>query len=145
MNLEIKNKLEKLAISRTNPFCYGCYISAPKGVCPKCHSDDLMRELKGVGVEWGTEWVIKHIIESELTSIDTDEIFEESIREIYPETVQVGWMNLDTVTVMKDQDSTSWQITLDEYISNLEEDGEIISFDHGSTFYRTIDLEELIE
>ena len=81
MKSEIQQKLEQLAYERTTPFCYGCYIKAPKGVCPKCHSDDLMRHLDGVGVEWGTDWVIKHILQEELTSVDIDETFEESVRQ----------------------------------------------------------------
>ena len=56
MKSEIQQKLETLAFNRTTPFCYGCYIQAPKGICPECHSDDLMRHLDGVGVEWGTSW-----------------------------------------------------------------------------------------
>ena len=32
-----------------------------------------MRHLDNVGVEWGTDWVIKHILQEELTSIDIDE------------------------------------------------------------------------
>lgn len=69
MKSEIQQKLETLAFNRTSPFCYGCYIQAPKGICPECHSDDLMRHLNGVGVEWGTAWVIKHILQEELRLI----------------------------------------------------------------------------
>ncbi len=97
MKNEIQQKLEQLAFNRTTPFCYSCYIKAPKGVCPQCHSDDLMRHLEGVGVEYGVDWVIKNILETELTSVDIEEAFEDSIRSCYPETVQVGWMTLDTV------------------------------------------------
>lgn len=38
MKNEIQEKLEQLAFDRTTPFCYGCNIKAPKGVCPHCHS-----------------------------------------------------------------------------------------------------------
>lgn len=48
MKTEIQEKLEQLAYNRTTPFCYGCYVKAPKGVCPHCHSDDLMRHLKAL-------------------------------------------------------------------------------------------------
>ena len=78
MKTEIQERLEQLAFNRTTPFCYGCYVKAPKGVCPHCNSDDLMRHLEGVGVEWGTDWVIKHILQEELTAIYPDEAFEDS-------------------------------------------------------------------
>ncbi len=135
MKSEIQQKLEQLAYERTTPFCYGCYIKAPKGVCPKCHSDDLMRHLDGVGVEWGTDWVIKHILQEELTSVDIDETFEESVRQCYPEEVTVGWITVDTVEVLKSQDPTSWRIARDEYIDELVAIEEIISYDDGITFY----------
>ena len=143
MKNEILQKLEQLAYERTTPFCYGCYIKAPKGVCPECHSDDLMRHLDGVGVEWGTDWVIKHILQEELTPVDTDETFKESVRQCYPEEVTVGWITVDTVEVLKSQDPTSWRIARDEYIDSLVKDEKIVSFDYGENHYWLHDLESL--
>lgn len=145
MNSEIQIKLEQLAYNRTTPFCYGCYIDAPTGVCPECHSDDLMRHLDGVGVEWGTDWVIKHILAEELTQVNTEEAFEESVRHCYPETVQVGWMEFDTVSIMKEQDPISWQCAQSEWESQEVDEGHIISFDNGGTYYRYTDVEGLLE
>ncbi len=145
MKTEILEKLEQLAFNRTTPFCYGCYIKAPKGVCPQCHSDDLMRHLEGVGVEWGTDWVIKHILLEELTPVDADEVFEDSIRGCYPEETKVGWMTFDTVELMKSQDPISWKIARDEYESELESDEQIMSLENGSTYYWVHDLESLID
>ena len=145
MKTEIQEKLEQHAFDRTTPFCYGCYVKAPKGVCPHCHSDDLMRHLEGVGVEWGTDWVVKHIIQEELTAIDTDEVFEDSIRSCYPEETVVGWLKIDTVEILKSQDPIAWSIARDEYIDSLEQDEEVISFDGGSNYYWKHDLESLLE
>ena len=144
MKTEIQQKLEQLAFNRTTPFCYGCYIKAPQGVCPSCHSDDLMRHLDGVGVELGTDWVIKHILEDELTPADTNAAFEDSIRGCYPEETQVGWMTFDTVELMNSQDPISWKIACDEYESELEADEQIMSFDNGSTYFWVHDLEGLL-
>lgn len=66
-----------------------------------------MRHLDSVGVEWGTDWVIKHILQEELTSIDIDEAFEETVRQCYPETVTVSCITVDTIKVLKSQDQTS--------------------------------------
>ncbi len=145
MKDEIQEKLEQLAFDRTTPFCYGCYIKAPKGVCPQCHSDDLMRHLEGVGVEWGTSWVIKHILQEELTPIDIEDAFEESVRQCYPEEVTVGWSTVDTVEVLKSQDPISWRCAQSDWESQEEEEGNIMSFDNGSTYYWTHDLEELVD
>lgn len=144
MKNETQLKLEQLAYKRTTPFCYGCYIKAPTGVCPQCHSDDLMRELDGVGVEYGT-WAISHILEAELASVDLEEAFEESIRQCYPETVQVGWMTFDTVELMKSQDPIGWGCALSEYESQEAAQGIITSLDGGTTYYWTHDLEEFLD
>lgn len=145
MKTEIQQKLEQLAFQRTTAFCYSCYIKAPNGICPQCHSDDLMRHLDGVGCEYGTDWVIKHILQEELTPVDTDEAFEDSVRSCYPENVQVGWMNLDTVSVMKSCDPISWDIARGEWESQEVEDGGLMTFDNGSTYYWLSDLESLVE
>lgn len=143
MNTELKEKLTQLAFNRSIPFCYGCYYECSTGRCEKCGSDDLMRLVKGVGCEYGTDWVIQHIFETELNSVDLEEAFEESIRQCYPETTKVGWMQFDTVTLMKENDPIGWRCSLSEYESNEEADGHIISINGGSTYYRTEDIEEI--
>ena len=58
---------------------------------------------------------------------------------------KVGWLDLNTVDALKTMDEVSWDMAKDEYISSLEEDEEIISFDNGSSYYWTSDIEELLE
>ena len=145
MNNEIQTQLYELALKRSIPFCYNDYVECSSGRCPKCGSDDLMRMLPGVGCEWGTDWIIKSIIELELTPLGLDVEFEEFIRQCYPETTKLGWMELDTVSVMKDQDPVSWSCAQADWESTEADEGNIISFDGGSTYYRTSDVENLIE
>lgn len=144
MNSELKEKLTQLAFDRSIPFCYSCYQECPSGCCQSCASDDLMRLVQGVGCEYGTDWVIKHILETELTPVDLEEAFEQSMRECYPETTIVGWMELDTVSVMKEHDPIGWRCALADFESNEESEGLIVSFDGSSTFYRTEDVESLV-
>jgi hypothetical protein len=140
MKNEILMKFETIALDRTTPFCYGCNIKAPTGTCSICHSDDLMRHLEGIGVEYGTNWVIKYIIETEFTPVMIDQVFEESIRSDYPETTQVGWMTFDTIDLMKSNDPVSWKIARDEYIEELENDEQIITLDNGENYYWKYDF-----
>lgn len=144
MNSELKEKLTKLAFNRSLPFCYSCYHECPSGRCESCGSDDLMRFVQGVGCEWGTDWVIKHILETELDPVDLEESFEDMVRECYPETTKVGWMEFDTVTLMKENDPTSWSCALSEHESNDEAEGLIVSLDGGATYYSTSEIEDLI-
>ncbi len=38
-----------------------------------------------------------------------------------------------------------WNMAKDEHIYNLEQDEELMSFDNGSTYFWTYDIESLIE
>ena len=145
MNTEIKKQLQELAFKHSIPFCYSDYIECPTGTCPKCGSDDLMRLLPEVGCEYGTEWIVKSILETELTPVDLDEEFEESMRQCYPETTTIGFLkDYDTVSAMKELDPVGWSCAQSEWESQEADEGNIISFDNGSTYYRTSDIEDLI-
>lgn len=145
MNTELQSKLEKLALIRSKPFCYTCYQECPSGVCNKCHSDDLMRVTEN-GCDYGLDRIINEILQEELSSVDLSEVFEESVRSTLEcETVTIGWMTLNAITVMKNQDPISWKCAQSEYESYEESEGNIISFDNGSTYYWTHEVETLVE
>ena len=135
MKNEIKNKLIKLAEDRSIPFCYSCYQDAPTEKCSSCGSDDLMRHLPNVGCEYGAEWIVQHILNTEYETVDLEEAFEESIHGIYPETTQVGWMTFYTIELMKSNDPISWQMAMSEWASQEEEEENLITFDNGSNYY----------
>jgi hypothetical protein len=141
-NEEIMKRLEKLAYQKSHPFCYSCSKRAPNGVCALCKSDDLMREVAGEGVEFGTSWVIESLIRNNLSAINVEEEFEESIRQCYPETVSVLWMKLDAVMVAKESDPISWKIAKDEWIDNEVSDELLIEID--SEYYRTFEIENFL-
>ncbi len=141
----IYNQLTTLAFQESIPFCYACYMKAPTGRCDNCGTDDLMRLLEGIGCEWGTEWVIDEILKEHLEPINQKEAFENMVESCYPTETKVGWLELSTVDILKTMDKIAWDIAKDEYISSLEEDAEVISFDNGSTYYWTSDIESLIE
>ncbi len=145
MNSEIKNQLHKLALKRSIPFCMGCYENAPSGICSKCGSDDLARLVPSVGLDWGTDWIVEHILETELSPVNQEDAFEESIRQCYPETTQVGWMTFDTVELMKTQDPISWQMAVSEFESERESEETIYSPNSGGHFYWIHEVTNLIE
>lgn len=145
MKTEILNKLKTMAKDRTIPFCMSCYVKAPKGICPCCHTDDLARWMDGVGLDWNLDFAIQYIIQEEFTPIDLDEVFEDLMLTCYPKKTQVGWMSFDTIDLMKSQDPISWRIARDEYFYGLETDGEIVTFDNDSIYYWKNDVESLSE
>ena len=145
LSFETQERLKSLAFERTIPFCYSCYQEAPSGRCSGCLSDDLMRLLPGDGCEYGVDWVIKSLVKENLTPINMNERFEESVRESYPETTQVGWMELDTVQIMKELDPIGWDVAQTDWQSNEESDGQITTFDNSSTYYRSDEVEEYLD
>ena len=141
----IYKQLTALAFQESIPFCYGCYIKAPTGRCNKCGSDDLMRLVDGVGCEYGTEWVIDEILKKHLEPVNQGEAFESIVEDCYPEETKVAWIELDTIDILKTICPGDWEYAQDEYIYNLEQDEEIMSFDSGSTYFWTYDIEDLIK
>ncbi|MBM4253679.1 MAG: hypothetical protein FJ146_17060 [Deltaproteobacteria bacterium] len=144
LHTDIIANLTKIAIARSTRFCYGCYADA-NGRCAQCGSDDLMFKLDGVGVEYGTDWLLQDLLATSLSPADTLEAFEQSVADCYPETVQIGWITCDTVTALKDLDPVSWDQAHSEWIDNELSDGNLITFDHGSTYYWLSDVERLVD
>jgi hypothetical protein len=104
-----------------------------------------MRELPGVGVEYGLTWIRDYIVEDNLTSVDLDAVFEESIDEMHSEPVKVGWIEVDVSSAIKRLCPTSWEIAQDEWVDQQLEDGLMMSFDQGSTCYWTHDVERFLD
>ena len=142
---ELKNSLKQIALNSSVPFCYHCYVEAPLGVCPQCHSDDLMLLIRGVGLDYGWHWVIEHLISENLTPVDTEETFEQSIRGCYDETVKIGWIEYDVVGAIKELDPISWEMALSEWIDEQASEGLLVSFDSGATHVWLHDLESFVE
>ncbi len=72
-------------------------------------------------------------------------MFEASVGDCYSETVQVGWMTLDTVTVMKEMDPISWKMATQEWMDMEIDDARAVSFDNDSTYYWVHDIETWLD
>ena len=142
---DITEALTQIALKKSIPFCYLCYTRAPSGKCAICGSDDLMYELPGVAVEYGTDWLLREVLRKHLTPADTLDAFEQSAAECYPETVKIGWIEYDTVTAIKELDPVSWEMAQIEWIDNELSDGNLVTFDNGSNYYWISDIEQFIE
>ena len=143
MKTEIQEKLEAIALKRTVPFCPSDYIECPTGRCPKYFSDVLMKLHPGHGLDWGLESAIREIVDGELMPINSDEIFEELIREVYEESTTIGFITYDTASAIKELDPIAWDYAKSEHIDSLESDELLMSFDGGCTYYWISDLESL--
>ena len=138
----LHSRLEDAAFKVTDNFCYGCYKVVEGEFCPNCHSDDFMRHLKGVGVEYGTEWVIEHLVREHCEPIDEEELFEQMLDDCY-EDVTLGSLSWSPSYVMKQLDPIAFRCGVSEYIDGLMQDGEYFEFDGG--YYDFVDIEEMLD
>ena len=138
----IKDLLNEAAYAITDNFCYGCYRVVDGDNCPTCGSDDFMRHLPGVGVEYGTEWVIEHLLETKLEPIDGEELFEEILDECYPE-IAIGCCTFSPSQVMKELDPTAFRCGVIDELDSLARDGQL--YEHGGEYYTLTDIEEMLD
>ena len=142
---DLMKRLNEIARLKSTAFCYGCYRDAPSGQCATCGSDDLARLLPETGVDWGLEWVSRHLIEAHLEAADLDAAFEDFVSECYPETVQVAWLNVDTVTAAKRLDPVSWELAKSEWCDSEVTDERLVTFDHGGSYFLADDVLRYVE
>ena len=138
----IHGRLDQAAYKVTDNFCYSCYKVVRGEYCPNCHSDDFMRHLAGVGVEYGTEWVIDHLIQQHCTAADGEDMFEEMLDECYPE-ITVGCCSFSPSQVLKELDPTAFRIGASENLSSLAEDGGL--YESDGDYYQMTDIEEMLD
>jgi hypothetical protein len=141
-NQIIHGRLEQAAYNMTDNFCYSCYKVVKGDHCPTCGTDDFMRHLSGVGVEYGTEWVIGHLLKTRLTPVDGEEMFEELLDECYPE-VKVGCCTFSPSQVMKELDPVCFEIGVTENLDSLVEDGQLYEYD--GQYYDLVDIDEMLD
>ncbi|MCP4708639.1 MAG: hypothetical protein GY869_08450 [Planctomycetes bacterium] len=101
-----------------------------------------MRHLAGVGVEYGTEWVIEHLIAQHCQPVDGAELFCDMLDECYPE-VTVGCCTFNPSEVMKELDPTAFRIGVGEYLDSLKEDMHL--YEVNNDYYQVSDIEEMLD
>ncbi len=134
----IKEALLERAEEVSRPFCYSDYMTVKANddgeyFCPKCGSDDLMREVEGVGVEWGINWVIEHLVREEGESVDIDELYRDLLDETY-EPVRLAGTEYSPSVVLEAVDVTAFQIGCSEYADSEVEEGRLIEL--AGVYYR---------
>ena len=139
MNNELREKLTALAFDMTDNFCYSCYKVVKGDKCPSCGTDDFMRHLDGVGVEYGTEWVIEHLIKEHCTPIDAEEQFEELLSETC-ETIKIGSLEYDPSYVLRNIDPVAFDCGVSDMLSDEDQFAEI-----DGQYYNVYDIENMIE
>lgn len=134
----IKEALRERAEEASSPFCYSDYIKVKANadgvyVCPRCGSDDLMRHVEGVGVEWGFEWVMEHLIRQEGEAIDIKELYSDCLDETH-EPVRFGELEYLPSAVLEAVDPVAFEMGASEYADSEVEDGRLICLD--GEYYR---------
>lgn len=100
-----------------------------------------MRHMEGVGVEYGTEWVIEEIVDQKLKPINTYEVYEQYLEECYGEEVTIGFIRYNIALAIKNLDPVAYDIGKDEYLEYLLEMESIIEI--SGNYYYVTDIESL--
>ena len=138
----IHARMESAAYKVTDNFCYSCYKVVEGDRCPNCFSDDFMRHLAGVGVEYGTEWVIEHLITQNCSAVDGEEMFEEMLDQCYSE-LSIGCCTFSPSDIMRQLDPTAFRIGVSENLDSLAEDCQL--YEANGSYYQTSDIEEMLD
>ena len=105
--------------------------------CPKCGSDDLMREVEGVGVEWGYDWVIDHLVVTEGEQVDIEELYRDLLDEIY-EPIKFGELEYCPSQVLEAVDPTAFRMGCNDNADSLMADDQLVHL--NGNYYRVDDL-----
>lgn len=143
----IVEALRVRAIKESRPFCYSCYVAVSEvgennTHCPKCGSDDNMRELPGVGCEYGTDWIVEHFVKDEfeyLTESEMEDRYIELLDEIYDE-VKIGNLTVSAGDVMKTMDPIAFRIGVSEEADHNVEEGRLVEL-NGDYYEVPFDLQ----
>ncbi len=140
----IKEQLTERAYDESHAFCYSDYRRVEANEdgeyrCPKCGSDDLMRELEGVGVEWGTDWIIEHLVREEGEEVDIAELYRDLLDEIY-DPIKFGELEYSPSMVLESVDRVAFEMGCDEYADSELDDGRLIEL--NGSYYRTNGITE---
>lgn len=141
---EIKEKLQEMAHEASRPFCYSDYVKVEADEngqyrCPKCGSDDLMREVEGVGVEWGYDWVMEHLVETQGERVDIEELYRDLLDDIY-EPVRFGELEYSPSAVLEAVDPVAFRIGAQENAGSAVEDSLMVCL--NGNYYRISDIVE---
>ena len=139
MNAEtLQERLTKLAYAMTDNFCYGCYLVVPSDRCPRCYSDDFMRHLSGVGVEYGTEWVVEHLIHESCQPVAAEELFEELLDDCYDEIKLCNLYYLPS-KVFKEVDPIAFRVGVSDMLADSDQ-----FYECGEHHYLIEDIENMV-
>jgi hypothetical protein len=58
---------------------------------------------------------------------------------------QVGWLKLDTVDILKEMDPISCDLARGEWLDMELRDGNLMTLDHGATYFTAYDIERYLE
>jgi len=96
-------------------------------------------KIDGVGVEYGTEWVIEHLIKEHCSPIDAEEQFEELLSETC-ETVKIGSLEYDPGYVLRNIDPVAFRCGVSDMLFDEDQYIEI-----DGQYYQVYDVENMAE
>lgn len=139
--MDLSKRLEAHALGASVPYCVQCDVKAPRGACPCCSETKLARLLPGVGVDWDLDWIIRHLLATHLTAVDTEAAFVAAVAQTHGPTVTVAWLDLDVIQTLRAGGLSAWEQAKREWLYAEEEAGRLLTFDSAATYYAAADIE----
>lgn len=134
--MDLKDRLVELARTMSDPFCGTCELEAREdNLCARCGKACAARLLSGVGYDCGTDWIIRHWLETNVPMIDVEVAFAAWVGDCYGETVEVAWVKLDVRKVLREMNFEAWEQGKREWLHAEESAGRLLTFDHAATYY----------
>lgn len=145
---DLRDSLTAYAFANSDAFCYGCYkVVKPNQeghcICPTCLSDDLMRHLHGIGVEYGITWVMGAFIKEKCKPIDIDEHYHTWLSDLYPEEVTICEVTFDQASALKKLDPIAYEIGQSDMIHHFLDDESWIELE--GEYYDARDIWEFLD
>lgn len=103
-----------------------------------------MRFIPVMGCEYGVDWVIRHLIEEALDPVELEVVYEDFIKGLYPENANIGWITVCTIDALKVLDPISWDLAVNEWVNSEVEDGNLVTFDSGNSYFWKSEIEEFL-
>jgi len=86
--------------------------------------------------------VIRHLIQTKLTPVDGDEMYEELLDECYPE-VKIGCGIYSPSRIIKELDPVAFDSGANENLDSLAEDGQL--YEYEGDYYSLTDLDAMLD
>ena len=80
---------------------------------------------------------------ADLTPVNLEKVFAEYMAEAYPEEIEIAGCTFYASDILRELDPIAWRAAFYDWVSAMEKENWIVSFDNGATHYYVEDIKNL--